>query len=232
MFGYNKGELQGRKVNDIMPKLFAIYHDRILENYQQTNRPRMMNKDRAIWGRSKDGYLFPFTICIKPVRNYFSQTSEVYASLKRDLWLKEKAFFFIDSEYHLTDLSASTILLYPDIASRIHLKKKIHASEIIPEIKDVLPRLIHQKENYEQIITRKYAISPTETFTETTTFNIQAEEVSVGVAGTIGYYFKVFKGTGLTSYDPKAYEDESRVGYSRDPRREFRFIANIQEGGK
>lgn len=88
MFGYNKGELQGRKVNDIMPKLFAIFHDRILENYQQTNRPRMMNKDRAIWGRSKDGYLFPFTICIKPVRNYFSQTSEVYASLKRDLWLK------------------------------------------------------------------------------------------------------------------------------------------------
>ena len=30
MFGYNKGELQGRKVNDIMPKLFAFYHDRIL----------------------------------------------------------------------------------------------------------------------------------------------------------------------------------------------------------
>lgn len=87
--------------------------------------------------------------------------------------------------------------------------------------------MIQNKESYEQIITRNYAISPTETFTETTIFNIQAEEVSVGVAGTIGFYFKVFKGTGLTSYDPKAYEDESRVAYSRDPRREFRLIANI-----
>ena len=88
IFGYNRGELQGRKVNDIMPRLFAGYHDSILEHYQQTKRPRMMNKDRAVWGRSKDGFLFPFTICIKPVRNYFSQTSEVYASVKRDLWVK------------------------------------------------------------------------------------------------------------------------------------------------
>ena len=30
MFGYSRGELQGRKVNDIMPKFFAIHHDRIL----------------------------------------------------------------------------------------------------------------------------------------------------------------------------------------------------------
>lgn len=75
IFGYNKGELQGRKVNDIMPKLFSHVHDKILENYQQTNRPKMMNKERSVWGRSKDGYLFPFNICIKPVRNYFSQTS-------------------------------------------------------------------------------------------------------------------------------------------------------------
>lgn len=133
MFGYNKGELQGRKVNEIMPRLISKYHDRILENYQQTNRPKMMNKDRQIWGRAKDGYLFPFTICIKPVRNYFSQTSEVYASLKRDLWLKERAFFFTDSEHHLTDLSASMIALFPDIANRIHLKKKIHLSEIVPD---------------------------------------------------------------------------------------------------
>lgn len=30
IFGYNKGELVNRKVNDIMPKLFALYHDKIL----------------------------------------------------------------------------------------------------------------------------------------------------------------------------------------------------------
>lgn len=30
MFGYAKGELQGRKVNDIMPRLIAFHHDKIL----------------------------------------------------------------------------------------------------------------------------------------------------------------------------------------------------------
>ena len=30
IFGYNKGELVNRKVNDIMPKLIANHHDKIL----------------------------------------------------------------------------------------------------------------------------------------------------------------------------------------------------------
>lgn len=44
MFGYASGELLNRKVNDIMPRIISTYHDRILENYQQTNKGRMMNK--------------------------------------------------------------------------------------------------------------------------------------------------------------------------------------------
>jgi len=96
-----------------MPKFFALHHDRILEHYQQTNRPRMMNKERSVWGRGKDGYCFPFLICIKPVRNYFSQTNEVYASVKRDLWVKEKCFFFVDNDLNITDISASLLTIYP-----------------------------------------------------------------------------------------------------------------------
>jgi hypothetical protein len=30
IFGYGKGELQGRKVNDIMPRVIAFHHDKIL----------------------------------------------------------------------------------------------------------------------------------------------------------------------------------------------------------
>lgn len=35
----------------------------------------MLNKERVVWGKSKDGYLFPFTILIKPVKNLLSQSS-------------------------------------------------------------------------------------------------------------------------------------------------------------
>ena len=58
-----------------MPKIIATYHDRILENYQQTNKTKMMNKERNAWGKSKDGYLFPLKILIKPVKNLLSQSS-------------------------------------------------------------------------------------------------------------------------------------------------------------
>lgn len=37
IFGYTKGELIQRKVNDIMPGVYAEYHDRILEHYRETN---------------------------------------------------------------------------------------------------------------------------------------------------------------------------------------------------
>lgn len=83
IFGYNKGELFNRKVNDIMPKTYGIVHDQILAHYQQTNVARMMNKDRFIWGKSKSGYLFPFTILIKPVTNYYSEKTEIYSSMRR-----------------------------------------------------------------------------------------------------------------------------------------------------
>lgn len=73
MFGYNKGEFTNKKVNDIMPRTYGAIHDQILENYQITNIPKMMNKDRSIWGKSKSGYLFPFTILIKPVTNFYSE---------------------------------------------------------------------------------------------------------------------------------------------------------------
>jgi hypothetical protein len=93
----------------------------------------MMNKERTIWGRAKDGYLFPFTICIKPVRNYYSQTSEVYASVKRDLWVRETAFFFTDGDLNLSDASASLLSFFPALHGRLHLKKKVHIDEIAPD---------------------------------------------------------------------------------------------------
>jgi PAS domain S-box-containing protein len=44
IFGYNKGELQNKKVNDIMPHIYAVEHDKILENFHQTNYSTMINK--------------------------------------------------------------------------------------------------------------------------------------------------------------------------------------------
>lgn len=99
IFGYSKGELLQRKVNDIMPGIYAEHHDRILEYYQETNQSTMMNKERHVWGKSKDGNIFQFTILIKPILNFYSQasTSEVYASIKREVYIKEVVGIVVDN---------------------------------------------------------------------------------------------------------------------------------------
>jgi hypothetical protein len=43
-------------------------------------------------------------------------------------------------------MSASMILIYPDIAARSQLKKKVHLSELIPDAHKELPRLVEQRE--------------------------------------------------------------------------------------
>ena len=92
-----------------------------------------------------------------------------------------------------------------------------------------MPALVEGKETHEETITRTYPISPNETYTETITFGMQAEEITTAVAGSIGYYFKLFRGTGMTSYDPNnnAMEGESRIGYVREAKKDFRLIGSM-----
>ena len=117
-----------------------------------------MNRERVIWGKSKDGYLFPFTICIKPVRNYYSQTSEVYASVKRDLWIRESAFFFTDSDLNLSDISAAMLGIFPNLHGRIHLKKKVSIEEIVPGFEKLKDQVIYQKESYDFTVERTFTV--------------------------------------------------------------------------
>lgn len=132
IFGYNKDELLNRKVNDIMPKTYSNIHDQILENYALTNKAVMMNKERLIWGKSKSGYLFPFTILIKPVKNLFSEKTEIFASIRREPWLKEIGVIVLSSDLIVTDVSSSMLNIYSSLTSRAINKRKINIVELIP----------------------------------------------------------------------------------------------------
>ena len=45
-FGYDKGELLNKKVNNIMPNLYARYHDDFLKRFIDTNEATLLNKER------------------------------------------------------------------------------------------------------------------------------------------------------------------------------------------
>lgn len=132
IFGYDKGELLNRKVNDIMPRTYASIHDSILENYALNGKAVMMNKERLIWGRSKNGYLFPFTILIKPVKNMFSEKTEIFASIRREPWLKEIGIIVISADLFVTDVSSSMLNIYSQLNIRTINRRRISIIELIP----------------------------------------------------------------------------------------------------
>lgn len=74
MFGYSKSELINRKVNILMPNVFSQTHDLFMETYLQTFESRIMNRERPIFGKAKNGYLFPFIIYVRYVPSFIHGT--------------------------------------------------------------------------------------------------------------------------------------------------------------
>jgi hypothetical protein len=58
LFGYQQGELSGRRVNQIMPLAYSHFHDQFLTNYDRTGSTMLINKERTILGKNSAGYVF------------------------------------------------------------------------------------------------------------------------------------------------------------------------------
>jgi len=67
LFGYDKNELTNKKVNEIMPPLYAKYHDKFLDNYLNNKESKYFSRDRLLFGKNKSGFIFPVFIIIKVV---------------------------------------------------------------------------------------------------------------------------------------------------------------------
>lgn len=53
LFGYNKNELINRKVNILMPSLYAKFHDSFLDSYLINQEARFFDKERLLYGKTK-----------------------------------------------------------------------------------------------------------------------------------------------------------------------------------
>lgn len=57
LLGFDKNELINKKVNNIMPSLYARNHDDFLRRFLETNEATLLNKERLLLGKHKNGYL-------------------------------------------------------------------------------------------------------------------------------------------------------------------------------
>jgi len=62
MFGYERQDVVGRKVNILMPEPFRGLHDGYLKNCLRTGQPKIIGIGREVEGLRKDGSVFPLRL--------------------------------------------------------------------------------------------------------------------------------------------------------------------------
>eukprot|EP00879_Flechtneria_rotunda_P013062 GHRR01013642.1.p1 GENE.GHRR01013642.1~~GHRR01013642.1.p1 ORF type:complete len:1083 (+),score=308.01 GHRR01013642.1:2122-5370(+) len=64
LFGYDKGELEGKNVSVLMPQPISTHHNMFLQRYLTTGEPHIINTLRSIIGLRKDRAVFPLQLCV------------------------------------------------------------------------------------------------------------------------------------------------------------------------
>ena len=89
MFGYSQDELVGTNVSILMPESVARHHDGYLAAYAQTGIPRMINTNREVLCKRRDGSTFPARLGLSQVD---SGAGRLFVGILHDITLeREKA---------------------------------------------------------------------------------------------------------------------------------------------
>jgi hypothetical protein len=67
LFGYERDELIGRKVEMLVPEAYRSQHHQHRENFSQTPKTRRMGAELDLYGRRRNGSEFPVEISLSPV---------------------------------------------------------------------------------------------------------------------------------------------------------------------
>ena len=66
MFGYDKGELTGKKIEVLIPRKFSGNHEKHRDGFNKNPQPRSMGVGRDLFASRKDGSQFPVEISLSP----------------------------------------------------------------------------------------------------------------------------------------------------------------------
>ena len=88
MFGYQRGELLGQSIDNLVPERFRRTHPARRKEYSDSARVRPMGAGLELFGRRKDGTEFPADIMLGPVE---TGEGRIVLSVIRDLTEKRQA---------------------------------------------------------------------------------------------------------------------------------------------
>jgi len=133
LFGYAKSELIGRKVNTLMPQVYAKYHDDFLENYLNNESAfNAKNKERFVFGKNKSNYIFPVYLNIKAVQSII-QGIQFVATFRVEKNFKSTAYVLTAPNGAIDAVSSSCINVLK-MDTKFITMKKANIEDYIPNI--------------------------------------------------------------------------------------------------
>ncbi|MBI4663029.1 MAG: PAS domain S-box protein [Verrucomicrobia bacterium] len=88
IFGYSAAEIIGKNVSCLMPSPYRDEHDRYIDDYLRTGRPKIIGIGREVVGRRKDGTIFPVDLAVSEVR---LADRRIFTGFVRDITERKRA---------------------------------------------------------------------------------------------------------------------------------------------
>jgi PAS domain S-box-containing protein len=97
IFDYPKKDLLKKRINEIMPKLYAVNHDYFLQIFLKNKNKKVNTDERLVLGKNKNGYIFPIFLQLR--KAMISMNDElVFIANIRTVKQTESATFCICSD--------------------------------------------------------------------------------------------------------------------------------------
>ena len=172
LFGYNKTELLNRKVNMLMPQVYARSHDLFIEEYIANGDAKQQNSSREkfVLGKHKSNYIFPFYYSVKAISSMINGIQFV-ATFRLEKNLKNAAYVLTLPDGTIDSIS-STCINVLKLDQKMIIQKKANITDFVPNIiKDRATIFTHGSANHKNSATvnfeyprdSEYILNPNET---------------------------------------------------------------------
>lgn len=165
LFGYGKDDNEKFKFNEILPNLYAMYHDSYVINYidrtekeRETDRvgppieEKYLGKDRATFAKLSNKYILPMTIKVRlfpSSKNESKNTVQFIGTFRTEASVKNYLYYLTASKGEVTDITSNSITYFhfrlehieDNLAKLTSGTQKKDDHKTAHRIKEILPRI-------------------------------------------------------------------------------------------
>jgi PAS domain S-box-containing protein len=117
MFGYEKGELTGKKIEILIPRRLLHNHEKVREGFNKKPEPRSMGVGRDLFAVKKDGSEFPVEISLSP---FESQNGKFVIAFVIDITVRKQSEEALTKQRHeLEQVSAQLKQLNVELERKV-----------------------------------------------------------------------------------------------------------------